>query len=193
MMIVRLSWPTRGLLTRHVQVLRSTPLSCLFSNTAPGGAKQNPPRPKLPEDTFTEVFLCGSGPGGQKINKTASAVQLKHIPTGIVVKYQDTRSREQNRKIARQLLAQRVDEHLNGDEARSMVVQREVARKKASSGKKSRRKYRLLEEEKAATKAATEGDEKVGDKKNQLASRVGEILKKNEGVTSAADVEPGNG
>jgi protein subunit release factor B len=120
-------------------------------------------------------------------------VQLKHIPTGIVVKYQDTRSREQNRKIARQLLAQRVDEHLNGDEARSMVVQREVARKKASSGKKSRRKYRLLEEEKAATKAPIEGDIKAGDKKDGLTSRVGEILKKNEVVRSVADVESGNG
>ncbi|RAL62312.1 hypothetical protein DID88_004878 [Monilinia fructigena] len=41
-----------------------------------------PDRPApIDEADFTEVFLHGSGPGGQKINKTSSAVQLKHIPT----------------------------------------------------------------------------------------------------------------
>jgi protein subunit release factor B len=122
-----------------------------------------PPRPKLPETEIDEVFLKGSGPGGQKINKTNSAVQLRHIPTGVVVKYQDTRSREQNRKIARQLLAQRVDELQNGDEARSAVVIREKAKKRASAVKKSRRKYKKLDEEKAAAKAAAEGGDKEGD------------------------------
>ncbi|KAI5803115.1 RF-1 domain-containing protein [Geopyxis carbonaria] len=69
-----------------------------------------PPRPTPPPaHEFTEAFLKGSGPGGQKINKTNSAVQLKHKPSGIVVKCQATRSREQNRKIARRILAERLD------------------------------------------------------------------------------------
>ncbi|KAJ2970164.1 hypothetical protein NUW58_g9779 [Xylaria curta] len=58
-------------------------------------SKHLPPRPKPPpEEEIEESFLKGSGPGGQKINKTNSAVQLKHTPTGLVVKCQATRSRQ---------------------------------------------------------------------------------------------------
>ena len=89
-------------------------------------------------------------------NKTNSAVQLKHIPTGIVVKSQATRSRDQNRKHARELLAQRIDEFHNGDQSRSAIVGRVKEKKAASASKKSRRKYKKLEEEKAA--AAAESD-----------------------------------
>jgi len=104
-----------------------------------------PPRPTVPEDTFTEVFLKGSGPGGQKINKTSSAVQLKHLPTGIVIKSQATRSRSQNRKIARTLLAQKVEVLEKGPESRLAKKEERARKKKASSGKKARRKYRALE------------------------------------------------
>jgi len=89
-------------------------------------------------------------------NKTNSAVQLKHIPTGIVVKSQATRSRDQNRKHARELLAQRVDEFHNGDQSRSAIVGRVKEKKAASASKKSRRKYKKLEEEKAAAAAESE-------------------------------------
>lgn len=82
-------------------------------------------------------------------NKTSSAVQLKHIPTGIVVKSQATRSRSQNRKIARQLLADKLDVLLNGEQSRSAIVGEVKRKKAASAAKKSRRKYRKLEEEKA--------------------------------------------
>ncbi|PNY24958.1 peptide chain release factor-like protein, mitochondrial [Tolypocladium capitatum] len=110
-----------------------------------------PPRPEPPPDTdIEESFLKGSGPGGQKINKTSSAVQLKHIPTGIVVKSQATRSRSQNRKHARELLAQKVDDLLHGDRSRSAIVG-EIKRKRAASAtKKSRRKYKMLDEGRAA-------------------------------------------
>ncbi|KAH7264121.1 hypothetical protein FSOLCH5_010362 [Fusarium solani] len=118
-------------------------------------AKALPPRPKPPpESEIEESYVKGSGPGGQKINKTNSAVQLKHIPTGIVVKSQATRSRDQNRKHARELLAQRVDEFHNGDQSRSAIVGKVKKKKADSASKKSRRKYKKLEEEKAAVAAA---------------------------------------
>ena len=85
-------------------------------------------------------------------NKTSSAVQLKHIPTGIVVKVQDTRSQQQNRKLARQKLAERIDDLEKGEDSRSAVVQRKKAMKKSSKAKKSRRKYRALEEGKGSMK-----------------------------------------
>lgn len=81
-------------------------------------------------------------------------MQLKHIPTGIVVKSQATRSRDQNRKHARELLAQRVDEFHNGDQSRSAIVGQVKKKKADSASKKSRRKYKKLEEEKAAVAAA---------------------------------------
>ncbi|KAM5342520.1 hypothetical protein ACJ41O_013486 [Fusarium nematophilum] len=130
-----------------------------LTNTSTSLAKALPPRPKPPpESEIEESYVKGSGPGGQKINKTNSAVQLKHVPTGIVVKSQATRSRDQNRKHARELLAQRIDELRNGDQSRSAIVGQVKKKKAASAAKKSRRKYKKLEEEKAEEeeKAAAE-------------------------------------
>ncbi|KAL1895844.1 hypothetical protein Sste5346_004941 [Sporothrix stenoceras] len=114
-----------------------------------------PSRPKPPpEDEIDEMFVKGTGPGGQKINKTNSAVQLRHKPTGIVVKSQATRSRTQNRAIARAHLAARLDELANGDQSRTAVVAAVKIKKRANATKKTRRKYRKLEEEAEAEKAA---------------------------------------
>ncbi|EOD51010.1 putative peptidyl-trna hydrolase domain protein [Neofusicoccum parvum UCRNP2] len=127
------------------------------------GPKPLPPRPAINEDDITESFLKGSGPGGQKINKTSSAVQLKHLPTGIVVKYQGTRSRTQNRKTARRMLAERLEEIEKGPESRTQLKRAVQAKKKASSAKKSKRKYRALEEAKKAAAAGEEATEESVD------------------------------
>ncbi|KEF61723.1 uncharacterized protein A1O9_03293 [Exophiala aquamarina CBS 119918] len=122
--------------------------SC-FSTSTHHRKKRNPsalpPRPTLPDSDITHVYLKGSGPGGQKINKTNSAAQLTHLPTGIVVKSQATRSRSQNYTIARRILAEKVEVLEKGDESRVMKRQERDRRKKASSTKKKRRKYRALE------------------------------------------------
>ena len=47
-----------------------------------------------------ESFVLGSGPGGQKINKTSSAVRLRHRPTGLEARCQDQRSQAANREAA---------------------------------------------------------------------------------------------
>ena len=75
-------------------------------------------------------------------------MQLKHLPTGIVIKCQETRSRQQNRDIARRLLADKVEQLQVGDQSRVAIKTREAAKKKASRLKKSKRKYRKLEEAK---------------------------------------------
>lgn len=74
-------------------------------------------------------------------NKTSSAVQLKHLPTGMVVKSQATRSREQNRKIARNILAMKLEDIFKGKDSRTAKLREEATRKKASKTKKSKRKY----------------------------------------------------
>ncbi|KAL8952575.1 MAG: hypothetical protein Q9222_001529 [Ikaeria aurantiellina] len=105
-------------------------------------ATQLPPRLVISEDDIEESFLKGSGPGGQKINKTSSAVQLKHIPTGMVVKSQATRSRSQNRSIARRLLSDKLEDLQKGPESRTAVKAEIKRKKKASKAKKARRKHR---------------------------------------------------
>ncbi|KAH8695091.1 peptide chain release factor class I/class II, partial [Talaromyces proteolyticus] len=119
-----------------------------FSTRPACAVKQLPPRPKLDDEDITGSYLKGSGPGGQKINKTNSAVQLIHKPTGIVVKSQATRSRSQNQKIAREILAAKIEELEKGEQSRTAIKAALKRKKKASSMKKKRRKYRALEEEK---------------------------------------------
>ncbi len=56
-----------------------------------------------------EKFVRGSGHGGQKINKTSSAVQLKHLPTGTAVKFQEFRERSMNRILGLRDLLRKLD------------------------------------------------------------------------------------
>lgn len=62
------------------------------------------------EEDLQEQFVLSSGKGGQKVNKTASAVQLSHRPTGTWVKFAEGRSQFQNRLGARQRLCEAVEE-----------------------------------------------------------------------------------
>ncbi|VDM02591.1 unnamed protein product [Schistocephalus solidus] len=103
----------------------------------------------LQETDLEEQFVCGWGPGGQKINKTANCVILKHIPTGLIVKCQESRQLHRNRELARERLRLRVDELLNGEQSQ-LAEARRVERQKENN-KFSRAKRRL--EMKAAFKA----------------------------------------
>lgn len=73
-------------------------------------------------------------------------MQLTHLPTGIVVKSQATRSRSQNYKIARQILAEKIEHLEKGDESRFAKKVERISTKKRSKEKKARRKYRALDE-----------------------------------------------
>ena len=73
---------------------------------------QSPPpyavdRPTLEREVVIEVFRA-SGPGGQHVNKTESALRLTHPPSGVVVMAQDSPSQHRNREIAFERLARRL-------------------------------------------------------------------------------------
>ena len=79
---------------------------------------------------FEETFARSSGPGGQNVNKVATAVTLRHRPSGISVTVQDSRSQAVNRKLARKRLLDAIES------ARAEKRTAEIAKR----GKERRRK-----------------------------------------------------
>ena len=86
------------------------------------------------EKDIEEKFIRSSGRGGQKVNKTSTCVYLRHIPTGIEVKWMRERSQSLNRFLARRELVRRI-ERLSGQSAPE-EIQIEKARKQKSKRKK---------------------------------------------------------
>ncbi|KAI5253450.1 hypothetical protein E4T42_02893 [Aureobasidium subglaciale] len=159
-----------------------SPLSLRSFATTPAlPQKPLPPRPTILESDITEAFLKGTGPGGQKINKTSSAVQLKHLPTGIVIKCQETRSRSQNRKIARRILAERIEVLVMGHDSRAAIKAEREKKKKASKNKKARRKYRKLEDGKEV-EVDDEGEEEGEEEGDDSTPETRDIKVRQEGV-----------
>lgn len=172
-------------LTTRNQCLQPS-INRLFNTSTAPGAKSLPPRATLPNADLHHVFLKGGGPGGQKINKTNSKVQLTHLPTGIVVDSQATRSRTQNYKIAKRILAEKVEHLEKGDESYvAKKVERKVV-KKRSREKKARRKYRALEE--AKRREADDGEESD----DETAGVAGEDEMSDEVVNDSKEQEGGD-
>ncbi len=96
------------------------------------------------EDDLIEKFIIGSGKGGQKLHKTASTVYLKHIPSGIEIKCQESRSREDNRYFARVRLCEKLHEIVSDEKTKE---QQRVEKLKRQKKRRSRRsKQKMLDE-----------------------------------------------
>jgi protein subunit release factor B/uncharacterized protein (UPF0248 family) len=98
---------------------------------------------QLDDNDIEESFVRGSGAGGQKVNKTSNCVALLHKPTGVRVDCQDTRSLQQNRKIARKRLKEKLDLFWNGSNSKQSMKQLQASKKKKKT--KLKNKSRLKE------------------------------------------------
>lgn len=92
------------------------------------------------EQDIVEKFIRSSGHGGQNVNKTATCVYLKHIPTGIEVKCMKDRSQSVNRFLARRELVKKICDR--SDQVTSETIRRDKIRKqKAKRRRRATDKY----------------------------------------------------
>ncbi len=92
------------------------------------------------EKDIEEKFVRSSGRGGQKVNKTSTCVYLRHIPTGVEVKYMKERSQSLNRFLARRELIGKIEERLGRPTLEHVAIAK-VRRQKSKREKRARLKY----------------------------------------------------
>jgi peptide chain release factor 1 len=91
---------------------------------------------ELKADDYREDVFHASGPGGQHVNKTASAIRLTHFASGIVVSIQDEKSQHKNRTKALRVLKSRLYERKREEEEARRAAERKT---KVGSGDRSQR------------------------------------------------------
>ena len=99
-----------------------------------------------------EQFVRGSGHGGQKINKTSSAVQLLHLPTGIEVKVQKHREQSKNRLSAYKLLLLKIEERVKGVASKRAQEIFKLRKQKQRRSKKAKEKMLAAKKHRAEIK-----------------------------------------
>lgn len=104
-------------------------------------------RLNIREEDLLEKFVKSSKPGGQKSNKASSCVYLKHIPTGIEVKCERTRSQSLNRYYARKILLDKLEEVLLGRESKKRKEIEKRIKQKRKLRKRALKKLKGISED----------------------------------------------
>lgn len=95
---------------------------------------------EIDEADLIEKFIIGSGSGGQKLQKTASCVDLMHKTSQIRIKCQQSRHREDNRYYARRLLCERVDACKHAEKSKKRQRIEKIKRQKRKRSKRAKEK-----------------------------------------------------
>lgn len=96
------------------------------------------------ESDILERFVRSQGHGGQHVNKTATCVYLKHIPTGIEVKCQQERSQSMNRFFARRILIKKIENIILGKASDEQQRIEKLRRQKRKRTKRAQEKILQL-------------------------------------------------
>ena len=92
------------------------------------------------EDDLDESFVTSGGKGGQNVNKVATCVMLVHRPSGMAVKCQRERTQGANRLIARQMLADKIEEERLGRASARAQAADKVRRQKRRRSRRAKEK-----------------------------------------------------
>jgi protein subunit release factor B len=95
----------------------------------------------LREQDMQERYIRSSGPGGQKVNKTASCVYLKHLPSGLEVKMQRQRSQGLSRYYARKRLCELLEHEKLGDKSPAALKADKIRKQKQRRRRRSRQTH----------------------------------------------------
>ena len=106
----------------------------------------------LKESDLEEKFIRSQGKGGQKVNKSATCVYLKHLPTGLEVKCQRERSQALNRFLARRILVEKLEARLLGKETEEKQRIEKIRRQKRKRSKRAREKMLAAKKHRALIK-----------------------------------------